>query len=79
MTNLQNFKIISFLAMSLNLFFYLKNCSYLLLIIKIFFYFQIDPTVLPYSAMGPTRTPAVTNYDSPDGEYFNITKKYDGE
>jgi len=40
---------------------------------------QMDLGILPYTAKGPLKTPAIENYDSPDGEYTNITRKYDGE
>lgn len=42
-------------------------------------YLQIDLAFLPYVAKGPTKTPPIGNYDSPDGEYTNTTKKYQGE
>lgn len=39
----------------------------------------MDLGLLPYTAKGPSKTPAIENYDSPDGEYINLTRKYDGE
>ncbi|KMQ96606.1 39s ribosomal protein mitochondrial [Lasius niger] len=40
---------------------------------------QMDLGLLPHTAKGPLKTPAIENYDSPDGEYTNTTRKYDGE
>ncbi|XP_014205922.1 39S ribosomal protein L40, mitochondrial [Copidosoma floridanum] len=40
---------------------------------------QIDPELLPFSTKGPVRTPPIEGYDPPDGEYIDITKKYEGE
>ncbi|KAF7408259.1 hypothetical protein HZH66_002796 [Vespula vulgaris] len=40
---------------------------------------QIDLTFLPYLRQGPCHTPPIKNYDSPDGEYIDITLKYPGE
>ncbi|KAL6423105.1 hypothetical protein ACFW04_010536 [Cataglyphis niger] len=40
---------------------------------------QVDLGLLPYIAKGPLKTPAIENYESPDGEYINMTRKYDGE
>ncbi|XP_012538009.1 39S ribosomal protein L40, mitochondrial isoform X2 [Monomorium pharaonis] len=40
---------------------------------------QMDFELLPYMAKGPLKTPPIKNYDSPDGEYINLTKKFDGE
>ncbi|XP_029167604.1 39S ribosomal protein L40, mitochondrial [Nylanderia fulva] len=40
---------------------------------------QVDLGLLPYTAKGPSKTPAIENYDSPDGEYTNVTRKYEGE
>lgn len=40
---------------------------------------QADLTFLPYVAKGPVKTPPIENYDSPDGDYVNTTRKYDGE
>ncbi|XP_037776401.1 39S ribosomal protein L40, mitochondrial-like [Penaeus monodon] len=38
---------------------------------------QLDQTLLPYRARGPLRTPPIEGYNTPDGEYFNRTKKWD--
>ncbi|KAJ6638269.1 39S ribosomal protein L40, mitochondrial [Pseudolycoriella hygida] len=38
---------------------------------------QIDPNLVPIHVDGPTATPAIDNYESPDGEYVNISKKWD--
>ncbi|XP_046838065.1 39S ribosomal protein L40, mitochondrial isoform X1 [Vespa crabro] len=40
---------------------------------------QIDLTFLPYLKQGPCHTPPIQNYDSPDGEYIDMTIKYPGE
>lgn len=40
---------------------------------------QLDLALLPHTAKGPVKTPAIKNYDSPDGEYTNTTRKFDGE
>lgn len=37
---------------------------------------QIDPTFLPVKMEGPADTPAVKDYDSPDGVYDDISKKW---
>ncbi|XP_043462116.1 39S ribosomal protein L40, mitochondrial [Leptopilina heterotoma] len=40
---------------------------------------QLDPVCLPYKISGATVTPAIVDYDIPDGDYTDITKKYEGE
>ncbi|KAK2582652.1 hypothetical protein KPH14_004931 [Odynerus spinipes] len=40
---------------------------------------QIDLSFLPYATKGPYHTPPIENYDSPDGEYIDLTQKYPGE
>ncbi|CAK9809209.1 39S ribosomal protein L40, mitochondrial [Anthophora plagiata] len=40
---------------------------------------QFDDLYLPCNATGPVHTPAINNYDSPDGEYTETTIKYPGE
>ncbi|XP_011637847.1 39S ribosomal protein L40, mitochondrial [Pogonomyrmex barbatus] len=40
---------------------------------------QIDFDFIPYTTKGPLKTPPIENYDCPDGEYTNITRKFDGE
>ncbi|XP_070171939.1 large ribosomal subunit protein mL40 [Polyergus mexicanus] len=40
---------------------------------------QVDLGLLPHIAKSPLKTPAIENYDSPDGEYIDTTRKYDGE
>ncbi|KAI4474296.1 hypothetical protein M0802_015678, partial [Mischocyttarus mexicanus] len=40
---------------------------------------QIDLTFLPYLNRGPCCTPPIKDYDSPDGEYKDMTIKYPGE
>lgn len=37
---------------------------------------QPDLDLLPFHVEGPTATPPIENYDSPDGEYANVTKKW---
>lgn len=34
---------------------------------------------LPHTMKGPLKTPPIENYDRPDGEYINITQKFEGE
>ncbi|XP_050541741.1 39S ribosomal protein L40, mitochondrial [Daktulosphaira vitifoliae] len=38
---------------------------------------QIDESLLPYTLEGPVETPPIENYESPDGEYTDISKKWD--
>lgn len=38
---------------------------------------QVDPTLLPFKAKGPVSTPPIKDYEAPDGEYNNITRKWD--
>ncbi|XP_064078465.1 large ribosomal subunit protein mL40-like [Macrobrachium nipponense] len=38
---------------------------------------QIDPFLIPFHAKGPVRTPPIKDYDAPDGEYINETKKWE--
>lgn len=38
---------------------------------------QPDVQLLPFTAQGPVATPSIEKYDSPDGEYLNISKKWD--
>ncbi|KYM97071.1 39S ribosomal protein L40, mitochondrial [Cyphomyrmex costatus] len=40
---------------------------------------QLDLEFLPHTAKGPLKTPPIENYDNPDGEYTNTTRKFDGE
>lgn len=40
---------------------------------------QIDLTFLPYLNRGPCHTSPIKNYDTPDGEYKDVTFKYPGE
>uniref|UniRef100_A0A1B6KI01 Large ribosomal subunit protein mL40 n=1 Tax=Graphocephala atropunctata TaxID=36148 RepID=A0A1B6KI01_9HEMI len=37
---------------------------------------QVDPALLPFSVRGPVVTPPIPDYESPDGEYVDITKKW---
>ncbi|KAG8281134.1 39S ribosomal protein L40, mitochondrial [Homalodisca vitripennis] len=37
---------------------------------------QIDPALLPFVVQGPVVTPPIPDYESPDGEYVDITKKW---
>lgn len=43
------------------------------------FELQIDPDLLPYSRKGPLHTPPIDDFEAPDGEYLDVTKKYEGE
>jgi large subunit ribosomal protein L40 len=40
---------------------------------------QPDMEMIPFSAKGPSNTPPVKDYQYIDGDYNDITKKYDGE
>ncbi|XP_012285332.1 39S ribosomal protein L40, mitochondrial [Orussus abietinus] len=40
---------------------------------------QVDLSLIPYSANGPVTTPPIKNFDSPDGDYIDVTQKFDGE
>lgn len=37
----------------------------------------MDETLLPITLNGPTFTPPIKDYDSPDGEYIDVTRKWD--
>lgn len=37
---------------------------------------QINPTLLPFTVRGPVKTPPIKGYDSPDGEYTDVSKKW---
>uniref|UniRef100_A0A1B6JCZ3 Large ribosomal subunit protein mL40 n=1 Tax=Homalodisca liturata TaxID=320908 RepID=A0A1B6JCZ3_9HEMI len=37
---------------------------------------QIDHALLPFVVQGPVVTPPIPDYESPDGEYVDITKKW---
>ncbi|XP_049878004.1 39S ribosomal protein L40, mitochondrial [Pectinophora gossypiella] len=36
-----------------------------------------DMQLIPYSISGPVATPPIKGYDSPDGEYVDVSKKWD--
>ncbi|XP_055381067.1 39S ribosomal protein L40, mitochondrial [Condylostylus longicornis] len=36
-----------------------------------------DLSLVPFSFTGPVATPPIDNYDSPDGEYIDVTKKWE--
>lgn len=38
---------------------------------------QPDMNLVPFHVEGPTATPPINKYDSPDGEYTNVSKKWD--
>lgn len=40
---------------------------------------QIDSSLLPYKTIGPVDTPPIHKYDSLDGEYVDVSQKYEGE
>lgn len=40
---------------------------------------QPDIDMVPFTAKGPMKTPPIENYDYVDGDYNDVTKKYDGE
>lgn len=38
---------------------------------------EIDESFLPYKLTGPVETPPIENHSSPDGEYIDISKKWE--
>lgn len=38
---------------------------------------QPDIQLVPFHAVGPVSTPAIEKYESPDGEYIDVSKKYE--
>ncbi|XP_043274301.1 39S ribosomal protein L40, mitochondrial isoform X2 [Venturia canescens] len=40
---------------------------------------QVDNAMVPLTIVGPKNTPSIMHYDSPDGEYVDVTKKFEGE
>lgn len=39
---------------------------------------EIDESLLPYQLLtGPVETPPIENYQSPDGEYIDVSKKWE--
>ena len=56
-----------------------KNSPFWRSFLKSWKSFQIDLSLIPVTVVGPTHTPAIDNYDSPDGEYADVTKKFEGE
>lgn len=38
---------------------------------------QLDESLIPFRSKGPVETPPIESYDSPDGEYIDISKKWD--
>ncbi|XP_031825398.1 mitochondrial ribosomal protein L40 isoform X2 [Nomia melanderi] len=40
---------------------------------------EFDESFLPYSVFGPVNTPAIPDYEAPDGAYTDISIKYIGE
>ncbi|KAG6455436.1 hypothetical protein O3G_MSEX009231 [Manduca sexta] len=36
-----------------------------------------DLQLIPYSINGPVATPPIKNYNSPDGDYIDVSKKWD--
>lgn len=38
---------------------------------------QIDPSLLPYKSQGPVDTPPIKDYEAPDGEYLDVSKKWE--
>ncbi|XP_021923104.1 39S ribosomal protein L40, mitochondrial isoform X2 [Zootermopsis nevadensis] len=37
---------------------------------------QINPTQIPFIVRGPVQTPPIKGYDSPDGEFTDVSKKW---
>ncbi|KAL1461525.1 hypothetical protein WDU94_013412 [Cyamophila willieti] len=40
---------------------------------------QIDLSLLPFTAKGPLHTPPIENYESPDGDYLDISRNFEKE
>lgn len=40
---------------------------------------QIDPTLLPFATKGPLATPPLEKYESPDGDYSDISRNFEKE
>lgn len=40
---------------------------------------QPDMEMIPFTAIGPTNTPPIKDYNYVDGDYNDVTKMYDGE
>lgn len=38
---------------------------------------QLDENLIPFRSKGPVETPPIKSYDSPDGEYIDVSKKWD--
>ncbi|KAK9893109.1 hypothetical protein WA026_023829 [Henosepilachna vigintioctopunctata] len=38
---------------------------------------QTDFHLIPFSSQGPVQTPAIDNYEPPDGDYLDISKKWE--
>ncbi|XP_058117648.1 large ribosomal subunit protein mL40-like [Anopheles ziemanni] len=38
---------------------------------------QPDPALVPFGAEGPVATPPIKNYEQPDGEYIDVSKKWE--
>jgi len=53
-----------------------KYCLFYLYCETCDFWLQINPTQLPFTVCGPVQTPPIKGYDSPDGEYVDISKKW---
>ena len=37
----------------------------------------MDLKLVPFSAFGPTKTPSIENYESPDGEFVDVSPKWE--
>ena len=46
-------------------------------VIIICYWFQLDTAMLPHSWRGPVHTPAMEDYEAPDGEYTETTRRFD--
>lgn len=40
---------------------------------------QPDMDMIPFTAVGPVHTPPIKDYKYVDGDYSDITRKYEGE
>lgn len=38
---------------------------------------QMDPELVPFTGGGPVLTPPIADYDCPDGDYTDTTRKWE--
>ena len=39
-------------------------------------FFQLDLKLVPFTAVGPSATPKIEKYESPDGDYIDVSPKW---